>query len=227
MDEPINRLKLSRLADRCSSELVRRRRKEPADDSFCLEIFRRAILEHDEQAWFVLQKCFGENVRAWIHSHSSSDIALLHDSEENYVAQTFSRFWIAVHEQHFEFKTLNGALSYLHATLNGIFTDLMRAQLRSREVPLPDQDSPEEPAAEQPEDDLEVWNTILSLLNDERERRVAQLLYFNGLKPKYILERFPQEFTDVKEIYRVNCNIVDRLQRNRERLRWLLGDEEV
>ncbi len=72
-----------------------------------------------------------------------------------------------------------------------------------------------------------LWNIILSLLNDERERRIAQLLYFHGLKPKYILERFPQEFTDVKEIYSVSCNIVERLRRNRERLRWLLGDEEV
>ncbi len=220
MDEPVNQMDLYRLADRCSSELVRRRRKEAADDRHCLEIFRRAILEHNEQAWFVLQERFGESVRTWIHSHSSSDIALLHNSEENYVAQTFSRFWIAVHEQHFEFKTLNGALSYLHAALDGIFIDTTRTHFRSREVPLPDQDSPEEPVAELPGDDLEIWNIILSLLNDERERRIAQLLYFHGLKPKYILERFPQEFTDVKEIYSVSCNIV-------ERLRWLLGDEEV
>ncbi len=222
MDEPISRLNLSRLADSCSIELVKRRRKEPANDNYCLEIFRRAILEHNDQAWFVLQGCFSENIRVWIRSHASSDIALLYDSEENYIAQTFSRFWVAVHEQRFEFKSLNGALNYLHATLDGIFKDLIRSHLRSREVPLPDQDSPEEPVVEQPGDELEVWNIIFGLLKDERERRIMKLLYFHGLKPKNILERFPKEFTDVNEIYRVNCNIVDRLRRNRERLRWLL-----
>ncbi len=220
-------MNLLELANHCSNELGRRRRKEIADDRYCLEIFRRAILEHAEQAWSILQECFAERVRVWIHIHSKKDIALSQDSEENYVAQTFSRFWMAVHEQPQEFRTLNGALGYLHATLDGIFKDMMRRHLRSREVPLPDQDSPEEPAVEQPYDDLRVWNTILDLLSDERERRIAQLLYFHGLKPKYILEHFPQEFSDVKEIYRVNCNIVDRLRRNRERLRWLLGDEEV
>lgn len=221
MDESINRLNLSGLADRCSIELVKRRRKETADDSYCLEIFRRAILERDDAAWFVLQGCFSENVRIWIRSHASSDIALLHDSEENYVAQTFSRFWVAVHKQRFEFRTLNGALSYLHATLDGIFRDLMRSRRRSQEVPLPEQDSLEEPAAEQQDDDLDVWNTILSLLNNERESRVMQLLYYHGLTPQKIVKLFPQEFSNEKEIYRINCNIVERLRRKREQLRWL------
>jgi DNA-directed RNA polymerase specialized sigma24 family protein len=223
MDEPINRLNLSRLADRCSLELVKRRRKEAADDSYCLEIFRRAILERDDEAWSILQGCFSENVRIWIRSHANSNLALLRDSEENYVAQTFSRFWVAVHEQHSEFRTLNGALSYLHATLDGIFRDMMRSHRRSQEVPLPEQDSPEEPAAEQPDDDLDVWNTLLGLLNNERERRVVQLLYYHGLTPKKIVKHFPQEFSNEKEIYRVNYNIVERLQRKREQLRWLFS----
>src|SRR5437588_545150 len=104
MDEPINRLNLPGLADRCSLELVKRRRKETADDSYCLEIFRRAIIERDGEAWSILQRCFSENVRIWIRSHANSRWALLHDSEENYVAHTFSRFWVAVHNQPLEFR---------------------------------------------------------------------------------------------------------------------------
>jgi hypothetical protein len=226
MDETISRMNLTALADRCASELSRHRRKEPADDSYCLEIFRRAIIQHVDQAWSVLQQRFDEVVRIWFRSHPSNDIALLRDSEENYVAQTFSRFWYAVREQGLEFKTLNAALSYLHATLNGVVMDTMRSHLRSRETPLPDPGFPGEPA-EDPADDLTIWNSIQSLLFDERERRVAYLLYYCGLKPREIVVRCPQEFEDVKDIYRLNCNIVDRLRRNRDRLRWLLGDEEV
>jgi hypothetical protein len=34
--------------------------------------------------------------------------------------------------------------------------------------------------------------------------------------------RCPAEFTQVKEIYRLNENIIERLRRNQDRLRWLL-----
>ncbi|GAC1379251.1 MAG: hypothetical protein NVSMB33_04340 [Ktedonobacteraceae bacterium] len=79
---------------------------------------------------------------------------------------------------------------------------------------------------EEPSDGRLLWHSIDSLLPEERERRLAYLLYYCGLKPREIVIRCPQEFADVKEIYRLNHNIIDRLQRSQERLRWLLGDGE-
>ncbi len=226
MDKAHSQANLSTLADECAGQLQRRRRKEPADDSFCLEILRRALVQHVDQAWSMVQRCFSEIVRIWLRSHPGGDIALKRDAEENYIAQTFSRFWYATHDQQIEFTTLNGALSYLHATLNGIVMDTMRVHLRSVEVPLPDPGFPDEPAAEEPQDGRLLWESIHSLLSDEKERRVVYLLYYCGLKPREIARRFPQEFGDVKEVYRLNQNSIDRLRRNRDRLRWLLGDEE-
>jgi hypothetical protein len=60
------------------------------------------------------------------------------------------------------------------------------------------------------------------LIVDERERRLVFLLYGCGLKPREVVSRCPQEFSDVKEIYRLNTNIIDRLRRNRDRLHYLL-----
>src|SRR2546421_8419659 len=149
VDEALSQMNLSLLADRCSDAMKLHRRKESYDDRYCLEIFRRAIIQHVDQAWSVLQQRFGESVRIWLHSHASKDVALLRDSEENYIAQTFSRFWYAVRDQHLEFATLHSALSYLHATLNGILTDTLRTHLRSKEVPMPEPGFPEEPVAEE------------------------------------------------------------------------------
>ncbi len=85
--------------------------------------YRVAIqVKQTDEAWSALQQCFSETIRIWIRSHPSSDLALLHDSEENYLAQTFSRFWFAVHDQHVEFTTLSAALSYLRAILNGLIS---------------------------------------------------------------------------------------------------------
>jgi hypothetical protein len=117
IDEAVNQMKLTTLADRSTDELKRHRCKEPFDDRYSVEILRRALVEQTDEAWLVLQQCFSETIRGWIRSHPSSDVALLRDSEENYIAQTYSRFWYAVHDQHLEFSTLYAALSYLHATL--------------------------------------------------------------------------------------------------------------
>lgn len=226
MDEALSQVNLSLLADRCSDEMKLHRRKEPYDDRYCLEIFRRAIIQHVDQAWSVLQQCFGETVRIWLHSHASKDVALLRDSEENYIAQTFSRFWYAMRDQHLAFTSLNSALSYLHATLNGILTDTLRSHLRSKEVPIPESGSSEEPLIAAPLDGSAIWQTIQDLLTDQREQRAAYLLYYCGLKPREIVMRCPHEFDDIKEVYRLNHNIVERLRRNRDRLRRILSDEE-
>ncbi len=225
VDEALSQMNLSLLADRCSDEMKLHRRKESYDDRYCLEIFRRAIIQHVDQAWSVLQQRFGESVRIWLHSHASKDVALLRDSEENYIAQTFSRFWYAVRDQHLEFTSLNSALSYLHATLNGILTDTLRSHLRSKEVPIPEPGSSEEPLIEAPPDESAIWQSIQELLTDQREQRAAYLLYYCGLKPREIVMRCPHEFDDIKEVYRLNHNIVERLRRNRDRLRLILSGE--
>jgi len=228
MYEALRQMDLSSLADRCGDEMKRQRRKEAFDDQYCLEIFRRAILQGADQAWTVLQQRFGETVRVWLLSHPSCDLALRRDSEENYIALTFSRFWYAVRDQQWEFQTLYAALSYLRATLNGIIIDILRTHLGAKEVPLPEADSPDEPVfSDEPGDEQAVWKSLQDLIPEPREQRLFYLLYYCGFKPREIAARCPQAFHDVKEIYRLNHNILERLRRNRDRLRWLLGDEEV
>src|SRR6266851_997043 len=225
MVEALSQMPLTTLAALGINELQRHRCKASFDERYCLEILRRALVEQTDEAWSVLQQCFSETIRIWIRSHPSSDVAFLRDSEENYIAQTFSRFWFAVRDQHLEFTTLYAALSYLHATLNGLIMDTLRShlRLRSREVPFPEPGCSEEPLAGSTMDNQSIWESIQPLLPDERERRLAYLLYYCGLKPRDIVLHCSKEFDDVKEIYRLNHNIVERLRRNRDRLRHVLG----
>jgi len=218
---------LTTLTELGINELQRFRSKESSDERYVLEILRRALVEQTDEAWSVLHECFSETIRVWIHSHPSSDMALLRDSEENYIAQTFSRFWYAVHNQHLEFTSVAAALRYLHATLNGLIIDTLRSHLRSREreVPLPEPGLGDEPSIEEPLESEGPWEIMQTLLCDERERRVFYLLYYCGLKPREIISRCPHEFAAVKEIYRLNNNIIARLRRNSKQLRYLLGSE--
>jgi len=228
MDEALSQVNVLLLEARGTAELKRYRSKESVEDRYCVEILRRALIEQTDEAWSVLQHCFSEPIRVWSRSHPSRDVALLRDSEENYIALTFSRFWYAVRDQHLEFSTLCAALSYLHATLNGIMLDTLRFHLRvcSRERPFPEPGCSSEPQAGTALDSQRIWESIQSLLSEERERRLAYLLYHCGLKPRDIVRRCAPEFPDVQEIYRLNSNIVERLRRNRDRLRYILGNDE-
>lgn len=226
--EALDQITLTTLADLCIDELKRYRCNESANDRYCLELLRRAVVEHTDQAWPLFQQCLGETIRTWMRSHPNHDVALLRDSEENLVARTFSYFWYAVHDQHVEFPTLPVVMCYLRATLNGILIDTRRShwRLQLREASSPGSACSEQLGAKEPVDAQNIWKVIESLLIDVRERRIAFLLYFCGLKPWEIVIRCPQEFDDVKEIYHLRHSIVEKLQRNSDRLRQLLNNDE-
>ncbi len=68
----------------------------------------------------------------------------------------------------------------------------------------------------------EVWEVLQTMLSNEREQRLAYLLFYCGLKSREIVRFCPQEFRDVQEIYRTRRSIMERLLRNADQLRWRL-----
>lgn len=227
MDKPPREMTLAELADRCTSEIAKYSRKEEHDDQYCLEIFRRAMVESNSDAWEVLHQRFSSILLGWVRRHPQREAAYRCDNEKNYVDRAFRRLWMrTVRNQGLEFTSLAGALRFLHTCLNSDIIDTLRAQLRSEEVQWPEPGFAEEPVAEDTDNDNERWEAIKSLLPNEREQRLAYLLYYCSLKPRQIIQFCPGEFNDVQEIFRLTRNILDRLRRNKDRLRWLLGDED-
>src|SRR5437870_9450990 len=54
------------LVDFCSSEEDNYRRGKPSDDQYGMELFRRALQQHDPLAWEAVQQRFGETVLRWM-----------------------------------------------------------------------------------------------------------------------------------------------------------------
>ncbi len=225
MEELPRNMRLRALADRCMSEINNYRRGEASSDQYCLEIFRRAMLEHDDAAWTLLVDRFKEFLLAAFRRHPKSEAALHLDSPENYVARAFARFWNAVHNQQVMFTSLGAALRYLRVCLDSTILDMLRANARAREVPLPELGFAGEPAVEDQDEGSELWEVIRDMLPSERERRLAFYLYHCNLKPREIVRLRPQEFPDVNEIHRMKRNIVDRLARNADLIRYKLSSE--
>ncbi|GAC1665589.1 MAG: hypothetical protein NVS9B9_26690 [Ktedonobacteraceae bacterium] len=215
----------SELAEHCMSEINNYRNGVLSNDQYCLELFHRALMQSDSLAWEALQRRFSKMVLHWMRVHPMRDIACRHDSEENYVAQAFARFWQAtVNNQDIEFRSVASVLKYLRASLHGAILDTIRAYSRLQEMPLPEPGEPGELLAEEQEDDSELWPIIQSLISDERQKRVAYLLFHCHLKPREIVKFCPQEFRDVQEIYSLRRTIFERLLRNADFICWKLDN---
>ena len=208
-------MSLPLLAAQCLRELDHYRRGEPYTEAYGLELLRRATIQDNQEAWAWVQHCFGEMVRGWLRHHPQRQVAYRLESEENYVAQAFERFWQATaFNQRVEFSTLAAALQYLRASLNGAILDMLRAYVRPREVSLPEPGEPGEPLVENSIENNEIWDITHMILSNPREQRLIYLLFYCGLKPRKIVRFCPQEWSTVQEIYRLRSTIMVRLLRN-------------
>jgi hypothetical protein len=184
-----------------------------------LELLRRAIAHSDQDAWTGFQQCLEETVLTWLHEHPSREAACRGLCEKHVVVQAFERFRRAAVQAQMAFETLAGILVYLQASLNGVILDTLRTLSRPREVSMLVPGLAGEPRMEDQMDSNEIWEVLQTLLPSARERRLAYLLYHCGLGPREILHCFPQEWSDVQEIYRLRRNILERLLRYADSMR--------
>src|SRR5260370_14385766 len=117
MEDLPAQMSLTALADRCMREIEKYRHKEPYNDQYCLEIFHRAMVKNDPDAWELLQNRFSPTVRAWMRNHPQREAACRHRTEEDYVDETFPRVWQASTRNTLKFDSITTALRYLKLCL--------------------------------------------------------------------------------------------------------------
>lgn len=217
----VSEMSLPALAAHCLREIYNYRKREPCTEAYGVELIRRATVQGDQEAWAWVQHCFSGLMLNWLSRHPNRAAACRLESEENYVAQAFERFWLATaSNQRVAFNTLAAALHYLRASLNGVILDTLRAYARPREISLLE---PGEPYMEDVTSSNEVWDILKTLLSNPRERRLAYLFFHCGLKPREIVHFCPQEFNDIREVYGLRRTIMERLLGNAHLLRWRLS----
>lgn len=215
------------IAERDTGEIAPVRVKDYHTDQSGLELFQRALSQRNDEAWNLLVERYQGLVLAWVRNHSRREIAYRYHNPEYYVALAFERFWQATtRNRSLVFTSLEAALSYLKASLNGAVLDTLRSYTRP-EVPLPEpgHPHPSELACEDYTYEYDLWDVIKNLIPTPREQRVAYLLFHCGLKPREIVQFCTDEFSDVREVHRLRRNVVERLLRQADTIRWRLSDE--
>lgn len=221
METAPDKMPLSLLIQSCSSELSHYQPQQPGDDRYCLEIFRRAIVEGDNEAWVALQEQFRDNVLYWLRCHAKRHEALQIETEQSYLDDTFLRLWQWGRDRKHEFRSLAGALKFLHLCLNSSVIDHLRRYARKERIQLQEEGLASLSLQEEEEayDRGALWKTIRMILTNQRELRVVFLVYHQGLKPREIIKHCPNEFTDVQEVHRLLRYALGRLRRHAEILR--------
>jgi DNA-directed RNA polymerase specialized sigma24 family protein len=218
----VRELPLLDLARRCREETLRFLRGEPRDDAFCFEIFQRAVVARDNDAWEAIVVQYRGIVLSYVSQHTAA--VLLRESDEYWINRAFQRFWAAVGADRFShFPDLAALLKYLKLCVHSMLMDEIRARRASSATSF--DDIPEATPANNANSERSVvgkiaaeqlWTTIQRLLQDEAEQRVIYLSFARDFKPAEIAERHPGLFSDVADVYRVKRNVIERLRRSAE-----------
>jgi DNA-directed RNA polymerase specialized sigma24 family protein len=217
----VRELPIVELARRCREETLRFLGGGDRDDTYCFEIFHRAVVDRSDAAWEAIVAQYRGIVLAYVGQHTVA--ALLRESEDYWINRAFQRFWTAVGPERFSnFPDLASLLKYLKLCVHSVLMDDMRARRASSSTSL--DDVPETlPAQTNAERSVvgklsgqQLWDAITRELQDESERQVVLLSFARDLKPAEIAGRHPELFASVADVYRVKRNVIERLRRNPE-----------
>jgi RNA polymerase sigma factor (sigma-70 family) len=216
-------LGIAPLCDRCRAETERYRRGEAHDDRYCYELIRRAIELRDDHCWRELIAIYRDLVLSWCRRSGGADGDI-----EELAAVAWEKFWRNYTPA--KLTDANGSaaapLGYLKACARSAVLDegRRRARLQAHELADPESVHAFEAAAEMEIDHADgdaFWSLIDGHLRDERERLIVRLSYEIGLTPADIYARHGERFADVREVYKIKRNILDRLRRSRPLADWL------
>ena len=119
-----------------------------------------------------------------------------------------------MHLEDLEFGILTVALAYLQSSLNAVILDALRTYAQSSKGAFLETDDAGEPVVENDENGGALWEIMQRMLPNEREQRMAYLLFHCCLQPWEIVRGNPQEFSDVQEVARLRRDIIARLVRS-------------
>jgi hypothetical protein len=175
-----------------------------------LELLHRASTYGDLQAWEAFQQSLEDNVLVWFHEHPYCEAACRVYSERHFSSLAFERLRRAIVKKQIKCEMLSVMLAYLLASLNRSILESLRA------TSYPGAFSSLRHEWEGRLEGNAIWERLEELLPDQRELRMAYLLYHCGLEPAEIVRSYPQEWGDVHEIVKMRRSILARLMRGYE-----------
>ena len=193
---------------------IKREHTLPQQEREEYELFRRAIVQRDSEAWSAIYMRYRLLLISWVRQHSASELA--GESCADIADQAWARAWSALTPARFaDFPTLARLLGYLRTCVSTTIIDLLRARTsadRARFLPVPGAEPGPEQNVLAALDRSALWNLALGLLTTQGERIILIESFVNCLPPRHIQARYPDIFPDVTAVYSAKRNLLVRLQ---------------
>lgn len=179
----------------------------------CRELFRRAIVEDDQQAWAAL---YDQYRALTIHAGRGSRLDPL--EQDGLVNETFARFadWVQSPSFKQPFPPIAVLISVLKKCASSTSIDHHRRWEHQQQLETEIQHVPKAPGS--PRDrmldavfDRQRIAFLISRLQDDEERQIFTLSWELGFKPQEIVDQYADAFPTVHVVYRIKERIVRRL----------------
>ena len=182
------------------------------------ELFRRAIVERDDEAWAAIYAHYRQLLISWARHASARAPGV--GQYEDIADRALARAWSALTADQFEqFPSLAALLAYLRACVGAAAIDAARAaatrERAYQRLELPSVTTPEDLVVGALSRN-ELWGLLNRLVASEHERIILIESFVLGLPPRAILERHQERFADVPAIYSAKRNLLNRLERSRD-----------
>src|SRR5215470_19580224 len=147
-------LSINELARCCSEETNKFLKQSVSNDRYCLELFRRAIVSRDNDAWACIYQQYAPLVLTWVTQHQSAAPLLGQDGSGPLVNAAFAKFSQALTPAKMEnFDSLAAVLKYLKMCVHSVVADEVRARKAQQFEETLDTIT-QEPASDDPAEDV-------------------------------------------------------------------------
>ena len=217
--QSLRQLSLTELKENCEQESAHFLLTWVDDTWHCYELFRRAIVEKDNDAWDAVISQYYPVVERWVERHPKFNHFT--ENADYFVNRAFTKFWQRnlSPSEFSQFPNVKSLLGYIKTCVASVMTDYWRIQSRG-EIEYKDElgKSTYGNNGIDPADEFEnqfqrrrFWAHLRKHLRDETEYQIVFETFVVGLKPLEILDRFPDLFPDVKEVYKIKARALNRL----------------
>jgi DNA-directed RNA polymerase specialized sigma24 family protein len=185
-------------------------------DQEAYELFRRAILDRDDDAWATIHTRYRSMLVTWALRAGLRPNGP--ERPDDIADHALARAWLALTPDRFvQFSSLAKLLCYLRTCVVSTVIDSLRTQasldrLARRSNVNPPQ-TPEQAIIGCLDREM-LWRLVLALSSSKAERVVLVESFTYGRPPRDIQALYPQLFPDVMAVYSVKRNLFARLQRN-------------
>jgi hypothetical protein len=221
------RLSTREVALHLAEETARFNRKEPADGRFGVELFRRALVEQDEEAWVSLYAQYAPLISNWLHRDARSTPLFAREASgrDSLVNGAFAKFAAALAKHPWQFTSLAAILKYLKMCTHSTLLDELRLwqKLEGFEVGTPEElEGLElEPGSDDPADEVsaralssKIWRILQYGFCNEQERLVIYLSFYVDMRPTEISRGYPHVFATPEDVHRIKRNVLERWRRD-------------